>query len=237
MEQQWIAVVGNSPGVGKSTLCRAVARWFTDGGATVDHFEEADVLTRPAFRAVADEFAGGHGSVRPRTLVDASRAYAEETRAAGVDVLVTDALIPFIPSLVAWGHDERAIAQVVAGLEAAVEPTRVTVVYLRDVPEKALGRAIEREGPQWAEWYVGKLGNSPGTRAVKDVASAADHHRAETELTLRLLATTRWNVLVADVAEQDAEETARQVIGRLHDLLGGGRGYASGDAQPGVVDP
>jgi hypothetical protein len=223
MEQQWIAVVGSSPGVGKSTLCRAVAGWFTSGGALVDHFEEADILSRPSFRAVAEEFAGGRGAVRPRTLVDASRAYAEETRAAGVDVLVTDALIPFVPSLVAWGHDERAIAQVVADLEEAVRPTRVTVVYLRDVPEKALGRAIAREGPQWAQWYVGKLGDSPGTRAVKDVASAADHLRAEMELTLRLLATTRWNVIVVDVAEQGAEQTARHVLHRLRDLPGGAR--------------
>lgn len=236
MEQRWIAVVGSSPGVGKSTLCRAVARWFTDSGAVVDHFEEADILTRPAFRAVADEFAGGHGSVRPRTLVEASRAYAEEARAAGVDVLVTDALIPFVPSLVAWGHDERTIARVVAGLEEAVEPTRVTVVYLRDVPERALGRAIAREGPQWAEWYVGKLGNSPGTRAVKDVASAADHLRAETELTLRLLAMTRWNVIVVDVTGQGAEETARHVIRRLHDPPGDGRECGTGDARSGVVD-
>ncbi|MEU3988041.1 hypothetical protein AB0F24_06560 [Streptomyces platensis] len=54
-----IAVVGNSPGVGKSTLCRSLADWLRSTGATVDHFEEADILPRPAFRAVAEEFTGG----------------------------------------------------------------------------------------------------------------------------------------------------------------------------------
>jgi hypothetical protein len=85
-----------------------------------------------------------------------------------MDVLVTDALIPFIPSLVAWGHDETAIAEVVRGVEAAVEPAEVTVVYLRDAPETALQRAVEREGPQWADWYLHKLSRSPGTRSVTD---------------------------------------------------------------------
>ncbi|RDG36274.1 hypothetical protein DVH02_20890 [Streptomyces corynorhini] len=32
--------------VGKSTLCRAVSRWLTSVGASVDHFEEADIRQR-----------------------------------------------------------------------------------------------------------------------------------------------------------------------------------------------
>ncbi|MFI6273639.1 ATP-binding protein [Streptomyces sp. NPDC050988] len=51
-----ISVIGSSPGVGKSTLCRALADWLAGLGASVDHFEEADVLARPAFRPVAEEF-------------------------------------------------------------------------------------------------------------------------------------------------------------------------------------
>src|SRR5437667_349801 len=83
---------------------QAVAKWLTSGGASVDHFEEADILTRPAFRPVAEEFAGGAGTVRPASLVECTRAYVTESLAAGRDYLVTDALLPFIPSLVAWGH-------------------------------------------------------------------------------------------------------------------------------------
>ncbi|MFD3309785.1 hypothetical protein [Streptomyces sp. NPDC058694] len=45
-----ISVIGSSPGVGKSTLCRAVPDWPAGLGASVDHSEEADVLARPAFR-------------------------------------------------------------------------------------------------------------------------------------------------------------------------------------------
>lgn len=220
MAEHLIAVVGSSPGVGKSTLCSALARWIDGTGAVVDHFQEADVLTRASFRAVAEEFAGGTGSVRPRTLVQATKVYVEQARAGGVDVLVTDALIPFVPSLVAWGHDETAIAQVVHDLEAAVEPTRVSVVFLRGDPEAALRRAVEREGPEWTDWYVGKLRRSPGTRTVDDLASAADHLRRESELTLRVLAATRWNVLVVEVGERDAAQTEEYVRERLRGLLG-----------------
>ncbi|MFD5896230.1 ATP-binding protein [Streptomyces sp. NPDC060366] len=213
-----IAVVGSSPGVGKSTLCRAVARRAAESGATVDHFEEADILSRPSFRPVAEEFAGGSGSVRPGTLVESTRDYVAKARAEGVDVLVTDALLPFIPSLVAWGHDETTIAAVLADLARAVRPTRVTVVYLRDDPDTALRRAVEREGPDWLDWYVGKLGAAPGTRSVKDLPSAAEHLRREEELTARLLAGTHWRVLRVDVGGRDAEQTERYVREILPDL-------------------
>ncbi|MFB6952321.1 hypothetical protein ACFCXP_22060 [Streptomyces niveus] len=214
-----IAVVGSSPGVGKSTLCRALARVAAESGARVDHFEEADILTRPSFRPVADEFADGAGSVRPATLVESTRDYVARSRADGVDVLVTDALLPFIPSLVAWGHDETAIAAVLADLAEAVRPTRVTVVYLRDDPDTALRRAVEREGPQWTDWYVTKLGASPGTRSVKDLASAAEHLRREEELTLTLLtARTDWHVLRVDVGQRDAARTEQYVRENLPEL-------------------
>lgn len=213
-----IAVVGSSPGVGKSTLCRALARRAAESGATVDHFEEADILSRPAFRPVAEEFAGGSGSVRPGTLVESTREYVAKARAEGVDILVTDALLPFIPSLVAWGHDETAIAAVLAELARAVRPTHVSVVYLRDDPDTALRRAVAREGPAWLDWYVTKLGAAPGTRSVKDLPSAAEHLRREEELTLRLLAGTHWRVLRVDVGGRDAERTERYVRENLPGL-------------------
>ncbi|MFJ2213998.1 hypothetical protein ACIQVO_10960 [Streptomyces sp. NPDC101062] len=69
-----ISVIGSSPGVGKSPLCRAVA----------------------------EEFAGGAAAgARPETLVESTRAYVAESVATGREYLVTDALLPFIPSLLA----------------------------------------------------------------------------------------------------------------------------------------
>ncbi|WP_372411480.1 hypothetical protein [Streptomyces luteireticuli] len=220
MTQHLIAVAGSAPGVGKSTLCRALTARIAATGVVVDHFEEAEVLTRPAFRPVAEEFAGGARAVRPATLVAATRSYVEEARADGVDVLVTDALLPFVPSLVAWGHDETEIARTVRDVAGAVEPTRVCVVYVRDDPEAALRRAVEREGPQWADWYVDRLRSSPGTGSVRDLESAAGHLRRESALTLRVLAATGWKVLVVDVDGRDAAQLEEEAGEWLQGWLG-----------------
>ncbi|MGY3681729.1 hypothetical protein [Streptomyces sp. TE33382] len=220
MTMHLISVIGNSPGVGKSTLCRAVADWLRSIGASVDHFEESDILTRPSFRPVADEFAGGASAVRPETLVACTRAYVTESLGAGKDRLVTDALLPFIPSLVAWGHDEATLVHVVDELTRAVKPAQVTVVYVHDDPDTALRRAVDREGAAWEDWYVARLAGSPGTRAVHDLTSAAAHLRSEADLTRRLLARTPWRLLTVDVGDLDAQEafahTRRHLAGFVH---------------------
>lgn len=220
------AVVGTSPGIGKSTLCAAVVREERGRGRSVDHFEEGDVLTRPAFRAVAEEFEGGERPVRPRTLVDGLAGYVHDVRAAGVDVVVADSLIPFIPSLVVWGHDEREITTIVADVAAVLATVDVRLVYLRGDPATALARAVKREGPDWACWYVAKLGAWPGTRSVHDLASAADHLRRETDLTLRVLSTTGWPTLVLDVDGRSADDV------RLHVKAWRSGTLARGQAAP-----
>ncbi|WP_407566072.1 hypothetical protein [Streptomyces sp. 184] len=142
MTVQLVSVIGNSPGVGKSTLCRGLAAARREGGAEVDHFEEADILTREAFRPVAEEFADGAGAVRPGTLVACMRAYVAEAVAAGTDVLVTDALLPFVPSLVAWGHDEDTVAGVVADLESAAAHLRAETELTRRVLARTPWRVV-----------------------------------------------------------------------------------------------
>lgn len=203
-----IAVIGSSPGVGKSTLCRALAASL-DG--SVDHFEEPEILTRQAFQPVAEEFADGSGVVSPSTLADCTRAFVAESLAAGREHVVADALLPYIPSLVAWGHDEQVLNAFMDELARAVEPADVTVVYLHDDPDTALRRAIEREDDGWIDWYVGKLARQPGTRAMRDFDSAVAHLRAEADLTRRLLTRTGWRVVSADVAGLGPDEVFARV--------------------------
>ncbi|CAL9643760.1 hypothetical protein [Streptomyces sp. enrichment culture] len=220
MTPHLISVIGSSPGVGKSTLCRALAGWLSATGASVDHFAEEDILTREEFRPVAEEFADGSAAVRPETLTAAMRAYVAASTAAGRDYLVTDALLPFIPSLVAWGHDERALCSFVDRLSRVLGPVPVTVVYVHDDPATALRRAVAREGAGWEDWYLRKLAGSPGTRSVRDLPSAAAHLRTEAELTRRLLARTPWHVVTVDVSTLDAEQTFASARDRLADRLG-----------------
>ena len=204
-----ISVVG-SPGTGKSTLCRTLVEHYASAGVVVDHFAEEHVLTRPAFACVAEEFADGAGAVRPDTLVAATRDLCATARAEGVELSITDALIPFIPSLQAWGHSEEEISEIVGDLEQAVGPTEVIIVHLVDDPIATLRRAVEREAPGWLDWYVGKLNAAPGTRHVVDLESAGEHLRREADFTRRVLERSGWTVIEIQV---DRPRTHR--VGRV----------------------
>lgn len=70
------------------------------------------------------------------------------------------------------------------------------------------------------DWYVRKLAGSPGTRGVRDLASAADHLRHEAELTHRLLARSPWRVLAVDADTPGATGAADRARRLLANILG-----------------
>ncbi len=210
-----VSVIG-PPGSGKSTLCSALSSRWAAEGLIVDHFEERDILTRSAFSAVADEFADGTGAVNPQTLIDAFGRYVDQGAIGGIDVLLTDALIPFIPSLLAWGHTEVQIEQILNHLEAVAAPVPVIVVLLTGDPEILLSRAIQREGTGWADWYITKLSNQPGTSGVVSLPTAVDQLRSEEAVGRRLLARSRWKLITIDALgepEQIFELAQRRLVG------------------------
>jgi predicted kinase len=97
-----VSVWGAAPGAGKSTLCAGLCALLAGEGLRVDHFREEEILTRPEFGEVAGEFRGT-GAVELRTLLEASARFARTVRAAGDDVVVADALVPFVPRCSPWG--------------------------------------------------------------------------------------------------------------------------------------
>ena len=186
----FVAVAGAAPGIGKSTLAGALAGWLSAQGLAVDHFREEEILSRPEFAAVAAEFGAG-GEVAPATLRAAMVDYVASIRAAGTDVVVADALLPFVPSLLAWGHSETAISEFLADLASVLEPVTPLVLFLDGDPETALPRAAARENPQWLAWFLAKLG-------VPDLPAAAAFLRAQRDLILRVVP---WPVHVIDGAD------------------------------------
>lgn len=191
-----VAVIGG-PGSGKSTLCATVARHYTAAGKIVDHFEEEHILSRPAFSTVASEFADGAGTVNARTLIDAFGRYVNSVDDQ-TDLVITDALIPFIPSLLASGHTEAELEQTIADLENAAADNPVIVVLMVADPALTLPRAIAREGDEWADHYVQKLSRWPGTSHVTSLASAIDQLRYEADLSRRLLTRSGWELIQID---------------------------------------
>lgn len=72
-----------------------VAGW---DGLRVDHFAEEEIMTRPQFAEVAGHFRVT-GRVEPAMLLAAASRFAGSVLEAGIDVVVADALVAFVPSL------------------------------------------------------------------------------------------------------------------------------------------
>lgn len=204
-----ICVLGSAPGIGKSTLYHGLRSAFERDGLRVDHFLEEDILTAPEFATVAAEF-GSTGVVAMATLLAATKAYA--ARIEGFDVAIADSQLPYLPSLLAFGHSREEIAGFLSEVAEVVDPV---VVYLDGDPAKALRRAVEREDPAWLDWFVAKLARYEVTPAVHDAASAAAYLEAEREAILDLL--SGWRLVVVDGADESAPA---DLLGRVLERIG-----------------
>lgn len=216
-----ITVCGASPGVGKSTLCGALVPWLADAGLRVDHFREEEVLTRPQFAAVAEQF-NADGTVELETLIAATGKFVDAVVAGGHDVVVTDALVPFVPTLLAMGHSEETIDAFMADLTELLAPVCPVMVFLDGDAASALPRAARREGEQWMGWYVGKLARYEVSPPVTDVASAVEYLLRERAVALGAVRREGWRLAVIERADELSRGEVLRVAQReLRPLLGG----------------
>lgn len=205
-----IAVAGACPGTGKSTLCAGVADWLRSRGLRVDHFKEEEVLTRDAFAPLAQEFTAT-GEVRLSTLLATTKAYLAHAKQQGVDVAVTDALVPFVSSLKGWGYSEVAMSAFPAELADRIGEADPVVVYLNDDPTAAVPRAVAREGLAWQDWLLTKLGQYPVDPPVRDLNAACGYFRDERDVTLRLLAQLPWEIIVLEQTDPPSPDGVQRL--------------------------
>jgi thymidylate kinase len=206
-----ICVLGSAPGIGKSTLCERLRASFERQRLGVDHFAEEDILTAPEFAEVAGEFRST-GVVAMATLLAATKAYVK--RVERFDVAIADSQLPYLPSLIAFGHSREELVSFLADLAEIVRPVDPVVVYLDGDPASALRRAAEREGDGWLDWFVAKLARYRVSPPVHDVRSASAYLAGERETILALL--RDWPVLVVDAAGPgDLVERVLLRLGRM----------------------
>lgn len=196
-----ITVWGSSPGVGKSTLCNGLSQWLADAGLRVDHFREEEVLTRPQFAAVAEAFKAT-GFVDLRTLITTTAEFVDSVVASGDDVVIADALMPFVPTLLAMGHGEETIKAFMTDLTQVLTPVCPIMIFLDGDAEVALFRAARRDGAQWLDWYVRKLARYEVSPPVADVASAVKYLLRERAVTLEAVRREDWRLVVIERADQ-----------------------------------
>ncbi|MEU0384374.1 hypothetical protein [Streptomyces chartreusis] len=196
-----ITVWGASPGVGKSTLCAGLSQWLADTGLRVDHFREEEILTRPQFDAVAKEFKAT-GTVELETLIAGTAKFVDAVVASGDDVVIADALMPFVPTLLAMGHGEETINAFMTDLTEVLARVQPVMVFLDGNAESALSRAATREGEQWLDWYVGKLAGYKVSPPAADVASAVKYLLHERAVTLGAARRKDWGLIVIERADE-----------------------------------
>ncbi|HEX5402199.1 MAG TPA: hypothetical protein VFX16_07855 [Pseudonocardiaceae bacterium] len=228
-----IAVTGSAPGIGKSTLCAGLNSWLTDLGLRVDHFREEDTAHRVEFAPLVGEFAAT-GQVRLATLLRTTADYLDAVRTRGADVALADSLVPFLHSLLAWGHSQQAAARFLDELTALLAPLRPVFVHLDGDQAVALRRAAEREGPGWLDWFITKLSRYRVNPVVHDFDTACTYLRHEREVTIRLIRAQPWDLVVIDDAHRlepaDVERAARAALGeRL--TLGAARTGSAGQGE------
>jgi len=194
-----ITVWGAAPGIGKSTLCGALAGQLVRDGLRVDHFAEEEILTRPEFGEVAEYF-NATGRVNPAMLLAATSRFARSVLAGGIDVVVADALVPFVPSLLAMGCSDQVISAFVTELTRLLGPVRPVLVFLDGDTTTALDRAAAREEPGWLDWYTGKLAGYGLTAKAGDLAAAVTYLEHEQALTLSAARQAGWRVITIDRA-------------------------------------
>ena len=220
-----ITVWGASPGVGKSTLCAGLSQCLTGTGLRVDHFREEEILTRAQFAAVAEEFKAT-GTVALGTLIEATAEFVDAVVASGAHVVIADALMPFVPTLLAMGHGEETIDAFMTDLTEVLARLRPVMVFLDGNAESALSRAGAREGEQWLEWYIGKLAGYHVSPPVADAASAVKYLLRERAVTLGAARRNDWGLVVVERADElspdevlrAAQEGLQPWLGRLsHD--------------------
>jgi hypothetical protein len=216
-----IAVWGTAPGIGKSTLSAGLARWLTEAGWRVDHFAEEDIFARPEFTDVARLFRAT-GEVEPEMLLVAASRFGRAVLASDVDVVVADAFVPFVPSLLAIGCSDHQVRRFVAELTTALAPLDLALAFLEGDPAAALARAAAREDPGWLQWYTGKLARYGLAPHPGDLTSALTYLARERAVTLDAVRQAGWRVVTI---ERATELSAAEILQSARGLLGEGTAW------------
>jgi len=195
--QVLILVTGSVPGAGKSSLARELAAAFEADNRRVELFREEDIRRDAAFGQVMYEF-DAVGEVQLATLLGAAADYLTSVRERGSDVVVLDALLPYLPSLLAWGYTDDDISNFFDRLAELFDGFAVLELHLVANPRVALARAAEREGGAWLNDHIAKVSRFTSMRGAPTLDDVVAFYRGAIARSGRLLARSRWPVAQID---------------------------------------
>ena len=197
-----VLINGAVPGLGKSTLATHLTGRLRESGRDVELFQEEEILDRPEFTAVIQEWRTTN-RVADGTLLAATSEYLAWCRHRSANVYVLDALLPFLPSLLAWGRSDAQVAEFFRQLAELMPGFEVLHIQLEGAVRSSLNRAREREGAAWLDSLVAKVGSYEDEgRKTSDLESVVAYFDSATRRSHELLAMAPWPVCFVD-ADQD----------------------------------
>ena len=143
-------MTGAVPGLGKTTLVRRL------GGGDVVTLLEDEIAGRPELADVMESFRRT-GSATRELLLEATARLAATSRGRGPTVVVQDMLLPFTPSLLAWGWSDDEIVRFFGEIREACTGIELVELHLDGPARPALDRAIAREDDGWLAWMIDKV--------------------------------------------------------------------------------
>lgn len=202
LDRAIIMITGGAPGVGKSALSGWLSRLLQDRGLRVELFHEAEILDRAEF---AELIAIWRRNGRPSRadILGAARRYLESYQARPVDVIVQDALFPFLPSLFAWGYPDQDIAGFLRELRTAARSFELVQVHLSGSATISISRAAQREGRDWLETITGRASAWADGAGVVDPSSLAAYFERNDRRARRLLEEAPWATVVIDANQAE----------------------------------
>ena len=138
-----VLINGAVPGLGKSTLAQGLTERLREFGRDVELFPEQEILDRPEFAAVILEWRTTNRAAFG-TLLAATSEYLGWCRHRAADVYVLDSLLPFLPSLLAWGRSDSEVAEFFRQLARLMYGFDVLHVQLEGDARTSLDRGSER---------------------------------------------------------------------------------------------
>lgn len=212
-----VALGGAAPALGVSSTARGLRDDLGSRGVRVDLVESEELLTRAAFAPVARELAVT-GSATSETLLECVDAFLPGGE--DVDVVVCDALFPFVDSLVEWGYGELAIDGFAAALDERLAATTYVQVYLDADIASALRLAADREPEGWLDWYVDQLVRNDPSSLLAPMEQAAVLLSGRRDLTLRLAREHGWHLVhITDTDVLPLDDVRQRVVAALEPFL------------------
>jgi hypothetical protein len=211
-----ILITGSGPGLGKSSLARGLSASFAANGQSTLLFREEEISSHPAFSALWEEF-GTTGEVQLNVLLGSAAGFLHEMETSSYDIVVLDALLAYLPSLLAWGHSDLEIRQFFGRVAELLVSFEVIEIHLQGDLGAGLRRAAEREGGDWLDRFVTKVSSFQGAPIISSADDALSYWDALAARGERLLQTAPWSVEFVDTDGGEAAvlTEARAIILRL----------------------